>query len=639
MELPGAHDVRVEAIGDDATYQLPARPLGILRLAGLLPLGFSVVWFSFLGKIIAPQILRLAHHPQPADYFIGALLLCFVAAGGVPLVLALRLMWGRCRIDWRNGHLRVSEQVGPFGWPRRMPRRPIAKFVVSGGGTGTGQRPLRGPFGQLAALSAKFENGVSRTLVIGYPRPWLEAIARDLSVRAGHVQATVAPPVEIGPGPAGPPVGGVVEKPAGSRVVLQRNNASVALEAPPDGFRQGSLGLLMMGLFWCGITGVPTVGFLFSKNFQPVMIPFLAVFWLVGLGLLAGAIHAARCRVRFTAGRSELTVVTSGPFGTKRRNFPRPDILDISVGPSRVAVNHRHPPELQVRQLSGKTTGFLMGRDPDELRWIAWELNQALGVTAAEPAPAPSPLPGFMDRPDVSAGVRPVGSPLGRMISLAICVGLALLFFWGFFPNTVRRLVSHVAPPPSAMTNRFLSNQPGSADPTLVFNAFGPGGTSRPGTVWAVEGQAHAEWFVPTLSGNLSEIVAAINPTDAGPHPGGATIFLARDRNGFPGRTLEWFSVRPEAATGLLTLESVKQPALEAGVKYWLCARSKGGWRWKFNDQNIVHNSARETGRGKWASAGDYCFVGAFSIRVSTNPPPEQPAPTAETNTNSPGDD
>jgi hypothetical protein len=189
------------------------------------------------------------------------------------------------------------------------------------------------------------------------------------------------------------------------------------------------------------------------------------------------------------------------------------------------------------------------------------------------------------------------------------------------------------------MTNRFLSNQPVSSDPTLVFNAFGPGGTCRPGTVWAVEGQAHAEWFVPTRSGNLSEIVAAINPTDAGPHPGKATIFLAADRNGFPGRTLEWFSVRPEAATGLLTLESVKQPALEAGVKYWLCARSKGGWRWKFNDQNIVHNSARETGRGKWASAGDYCYIAAFSIRVSTNLPPEQPAPSAETSTNSPGED
>ncbi len=39
---------RIESAGDkEVTYQLPARPLGILRLAGLVPIGFSVVWFGF----------------------------------------------------------------------------------------------------------------------------------------------------------------------------------------------------------------------------------------------------------------------------------------------------------------------------------------------------------------------------------------------------------------------------------------------------------------------------------------------------------------------------------------------------------------------------------------------------------------
>ncbi len=118
-----------------------------------------------------------------------------------------------------------------------------------------------------------------------------------------------------------------------------------------------------------------------------------------------------------------------------------------------------------------------------------------------------------------------------------------------------------------------------------------------------------------------------MEPDGGSPHPGQATIFLTRDKRGFPRRTLESFSVSADEATGLLTLESTKKPALEAGLKYWLCARSKGGWCWHLNDQNVVHNSAREVRRGQWASAGDYGTIGAFSIRVSTNQPPTNGLP------------
>lgn len=636
MELPGAPEVYVESIGDEATYQLPVRPLGPLRLAGLVPLGFSVVWFGFLSKILVPQFRHLANHPQPFDYFICAFLLCFVAAGCAPAALGLAALFGRCRIRWRNGHLHVSEQVGPFGWPRRMSRRPIRKFlVIGGGGSGPGGPLIPGPLGTLALLSAKFENGVSKTVAAGYPRPWLEAIAHDLSIRAGHAQGTAAPPVVDYQGPGGAPAGGMVEKPPGSPVTIQRGSASTTLEVPPTGLWKGSMGLFFFALFWCGITGTITVAFLAGKNFQLAMIPFFAIFWLIGLGVLAAAINMGRRRVTLTAGRSELAVVTSGPFGTKRVNILRANIVNITVGASRVEANHRPVLELQVRQATGEKTGFLLGRDPDELRWIAWELNQALGVTATDPAPPAATLAGFMGRPYAGAGPQPAGSLPGKILSLAIFAGLGLLFFWHFFAGFVPGVHRHSTPPAAMATNRYPSNLPVPSDPTLVFNAFGPGGTFRPTTLWGVGRDAHAEWFVPTLSGNLSEIVAAIDPIGGNPRPGKATIFLAEDRNGFPGRTLESFSVRPDAATNLLTLKSVKQPMLESGVKYWLGARSKGNWRWHFNDQNVVHNSARETGRNKWASAGDYCYIGAFSVRISTNAPP-QTAATAGTNADAP---
>ena len=167
MELAAVPEIGVESFGEEVTYRLPARPLGILRLAGLVPIGFSAVWCGFIGTIVVPQFRHLGNHPQPFAFFICAFLLCFMAAGCVPAGLGLLLLFGRCRIRWRDERLTVSDRLGPFGWSRRLPRQPIRKFVVMGGAAVEGGRTLPGPFATLAAMSATFENGVSRTVVSG----------------------------------------------------------------------------------------------------------------------------------------------------------------------------------------------------------------------------------------------------------------------------------------------------------------------------------------------------------------------------------------------------------------------------------------------------------------------------------------
>lgn len=148
-----------------------------------------------------------------------------------------------------------------------------------------------------------------------------------------------------------------------------------------------------------------------------------------------------------------------------------------------------------------------------------------------------------------------------------------------------------------------------------------------PSNAWAVGREAHAEWFVPTASGYLSEIQVAIEPDAGNKHPRKATIFITTDNGGFPGSTVESFDIPGGEVFELLTIKSFKEPILQAGAKYWLGARSQGGWHWNMNDQKVVHNTAREAKRGKWLSAGDYCTTGAFSIRITTNPPP---APTPD---------
>src|SRR5208282_3368160 len=234
MELNGIPAIDVETAGEEATYRLPVRPLGLFRLVGLLPIGFCALCYSVIGNMLAMPIRAVLNHQQQGfHYFMLAFLLLFVLAGCMPAGVGLAILFGRCRVRWHEGHLTATELVGPFGWPRRMPRSPIRKFVVAAGSAATaeGQAMSMGP-GRAAVLLAHFETGRPRVVAAGYPREWLEAMAQDLSRRAGCSQSA-APKVETVAGnPQASAPNETAERPAGSQVVIRRQSASIALEVP-----------------------------------------------------------------------------------------------------------------------------------------------------------------------------------------------------------------------------------------------------------------------------------------------------------------------------------------------------------------------------------------------------------------------
>jgi len=163
-----------------------------------------------------------------------------------------------------------------------------------------------------------------------------------------------------------------------------------------------------------------------------------------------------------------------------------------------------------------------------------------------------------------------------------------------------------------------------------IFSSLSASNTYVSTSGWAAGANAHAEWFVPDRSGNLSAIEIAIEPSYVRKGrentAGDLDLFLAQDESGFPGPILEQFSLAATAPSSPppslpLVFKSIAHPKLQAGVKYWLCAgcSGPGSWLWRNNDQNLRQVSALEQEPGKWHSAGNSGLNGAVRVIVTFN--------------------
>ena len=595
MDLTAIPDLRVDSAGDEVTYRLPRRPLGKFRLAGLVPIGFSAVWIGGLAKMFWPIWQGRAAHAQPMNDVLPAVVLVVAAAGLAPAIFGLGLMFGRARIQWRQGRLSALDAMGPFFWRRRLPKTAPRRLVVLGVNNNA------------TALLAEFASGPPRLVAAGYPRDWLEAMARDLSARIGIAPATGPAAALTGDGSAPDSIVPKWEKPPRSPVVVKHNDASTVLEVPPLGLIKGSMGLFLFACAWCAFLIVFTF-VVRTQGHDPGLRIFLALFWLVGLGLMTGAVQLGRRRAILTAGPSGLTMIKSGPLGVKRLEYRRSEITGVGVGPSGMKVNERPVPELKIQLATGREPGLLAGHREDELRWMASELQRALGITDPNP-------PALEEPANPLAAWQTRRSPAGVIVAIAVFAVLACAIFGKvIFMNFARIPEAQPLPPQVQAPRRFAAPPPG-----LAFTSFGSGG-SYATNVWFIGHQAHADWFVPAASGPLKEIDLAIEPQRGLPRPGKLTVFIAPDNHGSPGPPLESFSAHANDATDPVSFESVNHPLLQAGAKYWVSAQSTGAWLWHFNDQRVAQNAARSLPHQQWASAGDYCYVCAFCVGVSTNP-------------------
>ncbi len=391
MPAPLPHAIHVQAIRDDVSYSLPARPLGKLRWLALFLVAFGVVFASIPATGLFRSLKSItAGKATAGDWGFAVFLVPFMVAGLVPLGLGLLLLFGRCRVEWRQKRLSVLDYVGPVRWRRRLQKSRILKLTVSSGGAKINNQPvITGPLAELGALAAEFDEGKPRLVAIGYPRDWLQALAEDLSARVGAPASTIAAPVvevknldQSRPEPVE-----VVPKPANSQVRVEPRPDGVLLVVPPAGLRKGSKGLFGFAILWCLIVAVITlaIGSASAKNVRGnpfVGWALIGVFWLVGLGMLTGAISMARRRAMLLFENGQLKVAQIGIFGAKRWDWKHDDIAAIRADASGMEINNAPVIELQIHPVNGKKTGFFAGRDQEELRWMASELRRALKVPA-----------------------------------------------------------------------------------------------------------------------------------------------------------------------------------------------------------------------------------------------------------------
>ncbi|HTY86378.1 MAG TPA: hypothetical protein VMB80_02850 [Candidatus Acidoferrum sp.] len=387
-----SRSVRCEHTGGDVRYEFPARQLGWGRLLGLFLVGFGLLFAWHPAHDIWQTILKCLHSARGgaeiyAEIFFGLFELLFVMAGCVPLAIGLWILFGRCRLEWKDGQFRATEILGPLRWTRRLPRQPIRKLEVAAATSTSGNSAPRQLDG-FSGLAAEFEDGSRKLVVLGYPKDWLLGVADDLKNLVGSgAFSGIAPQIEVVQKALNDETDiDVPEQPAGSRVRVEEGAGVVQLTVPAAGLRRGSFGLFPFAVLWCVfMTVFTTLMFLPGSKTEGslrAVIPFLVGFWTVGLGLLVAAINLGRRTVTLTVEGDQLRLETKGLLGGKLREWNRGEIAAIRADSSNVAVNHRRLLELQIIPVTGRKVGLLAGRDDSELRWLATRLRQALKVPA-----------------------------------------------------------------------------------------------------------------------------------------------------------------------------------------------------------------------------------------------------------------
>lgn len=394
------------ATADGARYILPRRQLGPGRWLGLLPILFGC-FFSGFALFWMWGASGAMWNNQGRFQWIGLTFMLFglpfVLVGFMPIGMGLTVIAGRGEVIVRNGKLIAREKIGPFFWSRKRQVDGIERFELVRDYQSKNNTAQKMNLGKFSAFRAVGSDIKPMIVAWGYERDMLEELANHLAQRCqargptklfnestDEIAVVDAPEEDDITDTETPTDGRLPDPPAKTKILLDVHDAGVTLTIPPAGLRsKGAMGMLTFSLIWCGFMAVFTTLMVFAEDGTKnlwVAIPFIGLFWAIGIGMFLGALNSAKQQaiidvVGFPP-NAVLLITRQGLFATKQQEIPLEQIEAIRMDNSGMEVNDVPVKNLQVHRKQGKKIGLLSGRDEDELKWVAAVLRYALDVPA-----------------------------------------------------------------------------------------------------------------------------------------------------------------------------------------------------------------------------------------------------------------
>jgi hypothetical protein len=299
--------------------------------------------------------------------------------------------------------------------------------------------------------------------------------------------------------------------------------------------------------------------------------------------------------------------------------------VDYAQDVKKLQEAEQSPNEQKVNQLAAARFRQAMGprgvtvassiASAGEAEWLVREMNRALGrsMSRSEFSPVNS-----IKGPEIISDATKSKNVLVTFVTIALFAGGVGYQFWQQKNFVAAKPASASVPTPAVAHPAATKSVPlqlvfdtafSSCSSTSDFDTNG----------FLVGAKGHADWFVSKTSGGLRTIKLKIGPVGSSGER--LLLTLRQDHGGFPERTVEAFLVHNPATTdsaGWLVLDSRHQPMLEAGKKYWLCAKSSGSWLWHYGQPAIFQTTMYSPRRAVW-TVGESTNVCAFSVVTGKN--------------------
>lgn len=384
-------DLHKEETSTGIRYTLPPRIStpgtrimgGVLLLVGLFVIVFACAWMAFplrqaLGEPMPPGPEATTHGIP----LVFRIFLCvFAAFGLIPLGMGLTIIFAGlaliiggsyCQVDLEAHRLIVRDCFGFLHWSfhRKIKDLSSLRLGYQTAMKNDNEYLSNHRFEKGSELFALCHGKKPLEIARSYPDTLVRQLAKELHQElpnipliderslpsAGFIPAIVTSPQAMPvkpslPDPGPPPPG----------VLCDIRPGSVTLDVQAPGIWKGARFFVVFSSLWLFITAAATIPILFaivlgkplhSEDGGQVSpwfgLLFISLFWAVGLGMLAAAIHIGTRRTTLFLGDGLLAITITSRLRRWHQQWPLDTLREIKIGPSGTSVNDRPLPCLHL---------------------------------------------------------------------------------------------------------------------------------------------------------------------------------------------------------------------------------------------------------------------------------------------------